>query len=96
MKNLFPEVSTNITHKRSKSLRELISPSMFPQAQVESYSTASKCKSKRFNICQNYFVCKNEFTCTVTGKTNKMRGKLCCASSNVIYPINCKLLKNNM
>ena len=38
MKNLFPEGSINITYKRGKSLRELISPSMFPQAQVESHS----------------------------------------------------------
>ena len=30
MKNIFPEGSINITYKRGKSLRELISPSMFP------------------------------------------------------------------
>ena len=30
MKNILPEGSTNITYKRGKSLRELISPSMFP------------------------------------------------------------------
>ena len=53
----------------------------------------SKCKSKRCDICQNYLVCKNEFTCTVTGKTYKVRGKLCCTSSNVIYLISCKLCK---
>ena len=91
MKNIFPEGSINITYKRGKSLRELISASMFPQAQVESRSIVSKCKSKRCDICQNCFVCKNEFTCTVTGKTYKVRGKLCCTSSNVIYLISCKL-----
>ena len=37
--------------------------------------------------------CKNEFTCTVTGKTYKVGGKLCCTSSNVIYLISCKLCK---
>ena len=42
MKNIFPEGSINITYKRGKSLRELISPSMFPQAQVESHSIVSK------------------------------------------------------
>ena len=43
-------------------------------------------------LCQNYLICKNVFTCTVTGKTYKVRGKLCCASS-VIYLISCKLCK---
>ena len=38
IKNILPEGSINITYKRVKSLRELISPSMFPQAQVESHS----------------------------------------------------------
>ena len=93
MKNIFPEGGINITYKRGKSLREFISPSMFPQTQVEPHSVVSKCKSKRCDICQNYLVCKNEFTCTVTGKTCKVGGKLCCTSSNVIYLISCKLCK---
>ena len=92
IKNIL-ESSINISYKRGKNLRELISPSMFPQAQVESRSIVSKCKSKRCDICQNCFVCKDEFTCTVTGKTYKVRGKLCCTSSNVIYLIRCKLCK---
>ena len=93
MKNMFPEGSINITYKRGKSLRELIFPSIFPQAQVQSRSIVSKCKSERCDICQNCFVCKDEFTCTVTGKTYKVRGKLFCTSSNVIYLISCKLCK---
>ena len=68
-KIIFPEVSINITYKRGKSLRELMSPSMFPRAQAESHSMVSKCKSKRCDIYQNYLVCKNKFTCTVTGQT---------------------------
>ena len=53
----------------------------------------SKCKSKRCDTCQNYLVRKNEFTCTVTGKTYKVRSKSRCTSSNVIYLISCKLYK---
>ena len=34
MKNIFPEGSIYVTYKRGKNLREFISPSMFPQAQV--------------------------------------------------------------
>ena len=93
MKNTSPEGSINVTDKGGKSLRELISPSMFSQAQAESHSMISKCKFKRYDICQNYLVCSNEFTCTVTGKTYKVRGKLCCISSNVIYLVSCKLCK---
>ena len=50
MKNIFPEGSINITHKGGRSLRGLISPSVFPQSQDESHSMVSKCKSKRCNI----------------------------------------------
>ena len=67
---------------------------MFPQAQVEFHSMVSKSNSKICDICKNYLFCKNEFTCTVTGKTYKVRGKLCCTSSNVICLISCKLCKD--
>ena len=92
MKNIFPEGSINAKYKRGKSLRELIL-SMFPQGQVESHSMVSKCKSKRCDIYQNDLFFKKEFTCTVTGKTYKIRRKLCCTSSNVIYLISWKLCK---
>ena len=82
--NIFPEGNTNVTCKRGKSLRELISLSMFPQAQVESHSVVSKCKSEICDIFQNYLVCKNEFTCTATGKTYKVRGKLCCTKEKYV------------
>ena len=94
IKNIFAESSINISYKRGKNLRELErTPSMFPQAQVESRSIVSKCKPKRCDICQNHLVCKNEFTCAATGKTYKVRGKLCYTSSNVIYLIRWKLCK---
>ena len=47
MNNIFPEGTINVTYKRGKSLRKLISPSVFPQTQVDSYSMVSKCISKR-------------------------------------------------
>ena len=75
IKNIFPEGSTSVTSKIGKSLRELISLSMFPQAQVESHSMVSKCKSKRCDICQNFLVCKNKFVCTVSDKLFTVRGK---------------------
>ena len=56
MKNIFPEGNINIIYKRNKSLRQLISASRFPQAQVKSHSMVSKFKSKRCDISQNYLV----------------------------------------
>ena len=38
-------------------------------------------------------VFKNEFTCTATGKTYKVRGDLTCKSDNVISLISCKKCK---
>ena len=87
MKNIFPEGTINAACKRDKSMRERISSSMIPQAQVESHSMKNKCKSKRCDICQNYLVRKNEVMSAVTDKTCKMRGKLCRTSSNVNYLI---------
>ena len=38
-------------------------------------------------------VFKSAFTCTVTGKTYKVRGDLNCKSDNVVYFISCKKWK---
>ena len=50
MKNIFPESTTNITYKRGKILRELIFPSLFCQAQVESHSMVSKSSRRSIRI----------------------------------------------
>ena len=36
---------------------------------------------------------QNEFTCTATGETYKIRGDLTCKSDNVVYLISCKKCK---
>ena len=59
-------------------MRELISSSMLPRVQAESHSMVSKCKYKRCDTWQNYFVCKNEPNWTVTGKIYKVRGYFSC------------------
>ena len=38
-------------------------------------------------------VFKNEFICTATGKTYKVRGDVTCRSDNVVYLIGCKKCK---
>ena len=48
MRAVFPEGSINVTYRRGKNLKELISPSLFPQRQLttKSQSTVSKCGKK--------------------------------------------------
>ena len=95
MRAVFPEGSINVTYRRGKNLKELISPSLFPQRQLttKSQSTVSKC-GKKCDIYDNFLVCRNEFTCKVTGKAYKVRGNLSCNSANVVYLISCKLCKD--
>ena len=95
MRAVFPEGSINVMYRRGKSLKELISPSLFPQWQLttKSQSTVSKC-GKKCDICDNFLVCRKEFTCKVTGKTNKVKGNLSCNSADVVYLISCKLSKD--
>ena len=52
----------------------------------------SKCK--KCDICDSFLVCRNEFTCQVTGKTYKIRSNLSYNSANVVYLISSKLCKN--
>ena len=93
MKKAFPERTVSVTYRRGKCLKELISPSLYPRTVTESASWVSKGNESRCDKCKNYMVFKNEFTCTATGKTYKVRGDLTCKSDNVIYLICCKKCK---
>ena len=95
MRAVFREGSINVTYRRERNLKELISASFFPQQQLttKSQSMVSKC-GKKCDICDNFLVCRNEFTCKVTGKTYKVKGNLSCNSANVVYLISCKLCKD--
>ena len=92
MKKVLPEGTISVTCRRGKCLKELISLSQYPPTVTESASTVSKCNESRCDICKNYMVFKNEFTCTATGKTYKVRGYLNC-KSDFIYLISCKKCK---
>ena len=48
MRTEFPEGSINVTYRRGKNLKELISPSLFPQPQLttKSRSMVNKCGKK--------------------------------------------------
>ena len=52
-KNSINKVPKGILLRLRRICDLLTSPSVFPQAQVDSHSMVSKCKSKRCDICQN-------------------------------------------
>ena len=95
MRATFPEGSINVTYRKGKNLKELISPSLFPQPQLatKSQSMVSKCGQK-CDIRDNFLGCRNKFNCKVTGKTCNVRGNLSCNSVNVVYLISCKMCKD--
>ena len=85
MRAAIPEDSVKVTYRRGKNLKELISPSLFPQPPVTTklQSMVSKC-SKKYDICDNFLVCRNILTCTVTRKTYKVRGNLSCVRVSLL------------
>ena len=51
MLQIFPENTINVTYKRNKNLKELISPSLFPKVIKENNCPIEKC-SRRCDICK--------------------------------------------
>ena len=86
---IFPENSINVTYKRNKNLKELISPYLFPKIIKENNCSIEK-GSRRCDICKNFLVVFTEFTCHVTKRKYKIRGTLTCNTKNIIYLITCK------
>ena len=84
----FPSNTINVTYKRGKNLRELISPSLFPRVYNQHSSSSEKCQ-KRCEICTNFLFASKEFTCFATKGKYKVKGILKCTSKN-IYLILCK------
>ena len=90
MSNIFPENSINITYKKKKkNLKELLSPSCFPQVIKEHQSSLQKC-NKSCDICNNFLVHSNEFTCFATKCKYKVKGNFKCTTNNIIYLLSCK------
>ena len=84
----FPENTVNVTYRRNKNLRELISPSLFPRTIKENNCSIEKC-NRRCDICKNFLVLSTEFTCHATKRKYKI-GFLICNAKNIIYLIACK------
>ena len=88
MKKIFPSKSIKTLYRREKNLKKILSPSLFPAKPKNSESCITSCK--KCDICKNYLLTDNKFTCKVTGRLYNVRGNLSCNSSDVIYLISCK------
>ena len=89
MLKIFPSNTINVTYKRGKNLRELISPSLFPRVYNQHSSSSEKCQ-KRCDICTNFLVASAEFTCFATKRKYEVNSILKCTSKNVVYLISYK------
>ena len=83
LKELFPASAFNTTYRRNKNVKELLSPLLLPNMKSTKSNSNISCNS--CDICNNYMVFENIFTCTVTGKKYFVKGELHCNSCNVIY-----------
>ena len=88
MKELFSKKKICTVYKRGRNLKEIISPSLYPIQKKEKASNINSCD--KCDICKNYLVRNNTFTCKVTGKHYYVRGNLNCNTANVIYMVCCK------
>ena len=93
MKKVFSEVTISVTYRRGKCLNEVISPSLYLRTVRVYVSRVNKCNGSRCDIFKNCIVFKNEFTCTATAKTYKVRGNLTCKKDCIVYLISCKKCK---
>ena len=77
MLQIFPENTVNVTYRQNKKLKELISPSLFPETIKENNCSIKKC-NRRCNICKKFLVLSTEFTYHATKRQYKIRGFLTC------------------
>ena len=62
MFQIFPESTVNVTHRRNKILKELISPSIFPRTTKENSCSTEKC-NRSCDVCKHFLVVSTGFTC---------------------------------
>ena len=72
---------------RGRNLKEMLSPSLYPTIKRDKGNSITSCN--RCDICKHFLVCKQNFTCKVTGKSYGVRGFLNSERSNVVYLISC-------
>ena len=86
MLQIFPENTVNVTYRRNKNLKELISSSLIHRTIKENNCSTGKC-NRRYDICTNVLVLSTEFTYYATKRKYKIRGFLTCSTKSVVYLI---------
>ena len=76
MKEIFSSKSIKTLYRREKTLKEILSPSLFPAKPKNSEICITSCK--KCDIYKNYLITDNKFKCKVTGWFYNVRGNLCC------------------
>ena len=89
MLDIFLQNTICVTYKKSKNLREILSPSLFPRSTKQNKCSIKEC-NRKCDICRNFLVVSPHFTCFSTKRKYKTKGVLKCDSRNVIYLISCK------
>ena len=89
MLQIFLENTVNVTYRRNKNLKELISPSLFPRTIKENKCSIEKC-NKRCDICKDFLVLSTEFTCHATKHKYERIDFLTFNTKKIIYLIACK------
>ena len=87
--DIFPQKVINVTYKRNKNLKEILSPSLFPRTTKQKERSIEEC-NKKCDICKNFLVVSPDFSCFATKRKYKTKGILKCDSRNVIYLISLK------
>ena len=96
-KELFPSKDFVVGFSRATNLKEILVPTRLPVINDRSDSNLPpccyKCKAKVCGICKNYFAVGNKFKSLSAKDTFKMKHRMDCNATNVIYLITCMACK---
>ena len=91
LKEVFTATVFNTIYRRSKNLKELLSPLLYRNRKSTKRNCIISCNI--CDICKNHIVFENMFTCTITGKKYFIKGEFHCNSCSVIYLVECSNCK---
>ena len=91
LQEIFPPRSIISAHRRTKNLKDVLAPSRFRNHTTSPPSTDHGCVKchKRCDLCLHYLKQSDHFQSFATGRSYKIRQRLSCTSSNVIYLASC-------
>ena len=88
LKDIFPENSICTVFKRNRNFKEILSPSLHTKNIKEKKSYVIK-NCGKCDICKNYLISGNTFTCKVTNEKYDINNDFNCNCTDVLYLIRC-------